>query len=62
MQHNVIIKVHFCKSSVGIWPVTCASGRRGARLLCTDSESSLMGEANQTTCRKLKDDLQVVFC
>jgi len=62
MQYNVIIRVHFCRSSVSIWPVTSASRKLGARLLYTNSESSLMGEANQTTCRKLKDDLQVVFC
>ena len=61
MQYSIIIKVYFCRSSVSIWPVTCASGRLGARLLCTKSENSLMGEANQTTCWKLKDDLQVFF-
>jgi len=27
MQCNIIKKVHFGRSSVSIWPVTCASGR-----------------------------------
>lgn len=61
MQYNIIMKVHFCRLSVSIWPVTCAGGRLGTGLLRTYSDSSLMDETNQTTCRKLKDDMQMVF-